>query len=142
MTMELIVVLAMGRAPTIDAWQRALHSRNIPVEFVQHVDLKTHSGFLPTRTSGQNSGFEFSEDSFREIAGLYPAIANVKLKHPVVFTFEWGGDFTECMSVFYTAEVLVSGFGGIAYDPQVDAAMDSSALSKMATACKSMAGIR
>jgi len=48
MSMALFVILARDRAPTADAWQKALHERNVPIELdTTGVDLRRHGAGLP-----------------------------------------------------------------------------------------------
>lgn len=140
MSMELIVILALRQAPTLDAWQMALQARHIPVQFVVHADLAALNGFLPVLFKGRRSGFEFSMDSFAEYVSAYPSLARIRLEGPVVYSFEFGGDATECASTYSAAQALVADFGGIAYDPQGNATMDVADLAKMANICEKLSG--
>ena len=138
MSMELIIILALQRAPTLDAWQRALDARHIPIQFTYKADLAKHTGFLPVEVNGRRSGFYFSQDQYSDVASTYPAIASAHMAKPAIYSFEYGGNFDECTSVFYAAGVLVSDFGGVAFDPQGGAFMSSQELAETAKECEAM----
>jgi len=139
MSMELIVILALQRAPTLDTWQRALDARHTPIQFTYKAELAKHTGFLPVEVNGRSSGFYFSQDPYSDVASTYPTLASTHIPKPVVYSFEYGGNFDECASVFYAAEVLVSDFGGVAYDPQGGTFMSSQELAGAAKECEAMA---
>ena len=138
MSMELIIILALQRAPALDAWQQALNAQHIPIQFTYKADLAKHTGYLPVEVGGRKSGFYFSQDQYSDVASTYPTIASIRVEKPVVYSLEYGGDYNECASVFYAAEVLVSNFGGVAYDPQGGTVMSSQDLARTAKECEAM----
>jgi len=66
MSMELFVILALNRAPNVDAWQQALHRQRISAQFREKVNLDGHDGFLPIVVKGQETGLYFHKDSYSE----------------------------------------------------------------------------
>jgi hypothetical protein len=142
MSMELFVILAATRAPDTSSWNRALAEAKVPVHFVETVDLSRHTGFLPVTVTGAKSGFYFLRESYPELAALYPGVANLKLEKPVVYSLGYGGHFDECAAVFYSASVLVSTFGGLAFEPQGGITMNAEELLAAADECQKLAGAR
>ena len=135
MSMELIVILALQRAPALDSWQKALRAEHIPIQFTESVDLRKHEGFLPLTLHGRSSGFEFSVRSYAEYVSVYKRLPGTYPGNPIVYSFEYGGDPGECASVFYAAEALVVAFGGVAFDPQGNSFMEADSLANMARTC-------
>lgn len=90
----------------------------MPVEFAAQVDLNRDSGFLPLKLSGRKTGFEFYREPYSNVAKDYPQVAARKLRGVVVYHFVYGDSADECIAVFETAKVLVTNFGGLAFDPQ------------------------
>ena len=135
MSMELLVVLALDKAPTGPAWRQALEEQRTPVLLSITPDLARDRGFLPTTVQGRSSGFYFLTENFSELRSLYPPLAHVNLKKPVVFSLGYGGHFLECASVFYAASTLVARFGGIAFEPQGGTLMTEPQLTQAAKQC-------
>jgi hypothetical protein len=140
MSMELFVILALTRAPTADAWQKALIERHVPVQFSESLDLARHSGFVPLTVQGQRSGFYFLNESYAELREHYPVLANIKLERPVVYSLGYGGHMLECASAFYAASALVAQFGGVAFEPQGRVFMTEEQLVNAASQCERLAG--
>lgn len=53
MAMELLIVFALNREPTLDAWQKELDAKHAAVRFLDEVELKRHRGFLPLTLEGK-----------------------------------------------------------------------------------------
>jgi hypothetical protein len=139
MAMELLVVLALDKAPRGPAWRQALEEQRTPVRFSDTPDLARDRGFLTMTVQGRSSGFYFLTENFSELRSLYPALAHVNLKTPVVFSLGYGGHFLECGSVFYAASALVARFGGMAFDPQGNTFMTELQLTEAAKQCLELA---
>jgi hypothetical protein len=118
MSIELLIVLAASKAPDWSSWNQALWNTRAPASLSRSEDLKRFSGFLPVRVQGRATGFEFFTESAADVAVRYPALAQVPLADPVVYSLNYGGHPEECAAAFLSASVLVSRFDGIAFDPQ------------------------
>lgn len=118
MSIELLIVLAASKAPDWSSWNRALWDTRAPASLSRSEDLKSFSGFLPVRVQGRATGFEFLTESATDVVARYPALAQVPLADPVVYSLSYGGHAEECAAAFLSASVLVSRFNGIAFDPQ------------------------
>jgi hypothetical protein len=137
--MTLLVIFATGHAPDALAWNRALTEARNPAVLSHEVDLSKHSGFLPVKVGDKQTGFYFLLESYPELAAHYPAVANLKVERPVVYSLGYGGDLNECSAVFYSASVLVEKFAGTAFDPQGGTFLDGGQLSSAAEECQKMA---
>ena len=139
MSMELIVILAAAHAPDTSSWNQALSSAKVPATITYPADLLRHTGFLPVTVNGNPTGFEFSRsENFSELAAHYPAVAELKVGKPVVYSLIYHGDFQECAAVFYSASVLVSKFGGVALETQAGVLLNESELIDGAKQCQKM----
>jgi hypothetical protein len=136
--MELLIIFALGKAPTMESWQSELKARKAPVEFTERADLGKHSGFLPITLHGQKSGLYFLVGNYAEIASQYAPLSDIELSHPVVYSLGYG-DFRECASVFYSASVLVAAFDGKAFEPQGGLFMNEIELLAAAKQCDELA---
>ena len=118
MSVELLIVLAAAKAPDWSSWNQALWDARAPASLSRSEDLKRFSGFLPVRVQGRATGFEFLNVSASDAAVQYPALSQVGLANPVVYSLSYGGHPEECAAAFLSAAVLVSRFDGVAFDPQ------------------------
>ena len=80
--------------------------------------------------------------SYPGLVGYYPAIATIKVEKPVVYELGYSGDWLEAATVFYAASVLVSKYGGTAFEPQGGIVMDAEALLEAAKQCEEEARTR
>lgn len=133
MSMSLFVLLAAGTAPGGDAWQDAM--TETAARFEAALNVREHSGFLPVIVSGRRTGLYFSTESYSDLASMYPSLTNIKLDSPVVYSLGYGGDFHECAAAFISASVLVSKFGGKAFEPQGGVFMSAQELQAAAAEC-------
>jgi hypothetical protein len=60
----------------------------------------------------------------------------MKVQQPIVYSLGYGGDLQEAATAFYAASVLVSKYGGPAFEPQGGIVMDANALLEAAEQCE------
>jgi len=135
MAMTLLVVMALNRAPNAATWQRAMTESHVPVHFSRPVNLEVHSGFVPLTLRGSASGFYFLREDFADLSRHYAPLAHMTVEKPVVYSLGYGGHGLECASAFYSASVLVSQFGGVAFDPEGGELMSARSLQETAEVC-------
>jgi hypothetical protein len=140
MSMELFVILALNRAPDIEAWDRALRVREIPARVVSRVELNSYSGFLSLVVKDQESGMYFRRDDYSDLRSHYESLAEIGMDRPVVYTLGYGGHFYECAAAFYAAAALVAEFGGKAFEPQGRVFMNLEQLIEAGDTCYASAG--
>jgi hypothetical protein len=139
MSMELFVIFALSKSPTFDQWQGELKASGAPVQFARKVDLQQHTGFLPVKVQGRDSGLFLLRQSYSELAAHYPALHQLKQEDPIVYSLGYGGDFNECASAFYSAAALVAISGGKAFEPQGGQFMSKEDLIDAASNCLQLA---
>jgi len=139
MSMELFVIFALNKSPTFDAWQSELTTSRSPAQFVQKVDLQQHTGFLPMKVQGRDSGFFLLRESYSELAAHYPGLHQLKQEGSIVYSLGYGGDFDECASAFYSAAALVALSNGKAFEPQGGQFMSKEELIEAASNCLQLA---
>ena len=151
MTMELFLILAGARAPTVAAWQRALRDQGIPLELTQEVDLRVSHALLPVilrdpqlgRAAGHERGhsleLRFSRDDYEQLEAAYPRLAKLNVRQPVVYTLGYAISLQESAAVFYSAAALVAEFGAKAFEPQLGGFMTVQDLLESAEGCCALA---
>ena len=138
MSVELLVILAASKAPDWSSWNQALWEAHVPASLARSVDLQRHNGFLPVRVQGHATGFYFLVESAADVALQYPALANVPLSKPVVYSLSYGVHPEECAAVFLSVSVLVSRFQGVVFDPQQGALLSLEQVNDGARQCLSL----
>jgi len=139
MSMELFVIFALSKSPTFDQWHSELEASRSPAQFAQKVDLQQHSGFLPMKVQGRDSGFFLLRESYSDLTKHYPTIRQLKQQDPVVFSLGYGGNFDECAAAFYSAAALASMSGGKVFEPQGGVFMSKEQLIEAASQCLELA---
>jgi hypothetical protein len=117
MSMGLYVVLALATAPSSDEINSAAKELNIPIE-ISAAELTSHSGFLPVKVAGNDSGVQTFIYPATEAKGSIPENEKIDISNSIVFEFRWGGNFKEAAAAFYTAQVLTMKYKGVAFDPE------------------------
>lgn len=138
--MELLVLFAVGDAPDFQEWNDALSNRSISVSITEETDLSTHSGFLPMRLEGDDTGLYFLIEDYEEVALNIPTLREVSIDEPVVYSLGFGGDLLEGAVVFYSASALTAEFNGMAFDTQGGGFMKADELLEAARQLHQMAG--
>ncbi|TBR40575.1 MULTISPECIES: hypothetical protein [Dyella] len=136
MSIDIIVFLALDRAPNFDAWQLALGARHPEMHFAVPANLARDSGFLPMIVNGQTSGFYLFRNDPKEVAADYPAAAIAGGNFGVAYQLSFGAHANECVAASLSAEVLVTNFGGVAFDPQGGKVMSIKELQDFAAFCR------
>ena len=135
MSLELILVFALTAPPSSDRLQSALDRKGIPIRFSQSEQLNKHTGFLPLKYEAKKSGFYLSQLTYEELTLDYPKAKLTSGVGTSVISFEFGGQFLECASVFQVASVLVSDFGAQAFDTESDHYLSLGDISRTAADC-------
>ena len=60
------LIIKRGRLPTMEALQSEAARVGDPIDLIHPADLATHTGFLPVRVQGRDTGFEYYFDPVPE----------------------------------------------------------------------------
>jgi hypothetical protein len=138
LSLELLVVLAASKAPDWASWNQALWEVRAPASLARSVDLKRHRGFLPVRVAGRATGFYLQRESAADLAAQYPPLATVPLLEPIVYSLSFDAHPEECAAAYLSASVLVSRFGGVAFDTRQGAILSLEQVDQGARQCLSL----
>lgn len=86
-----LLIIEPDRLPTLASLQDAANEAGEAVDFFESADLTTHTGFLPMRVAGRETGFEYYFEVIPEGA-LPPEATRFGSHHIVTRT---GSDFEE-----------------------------------------------
>ena len=103
-----LMVFDAAKLPTLEEVEAEARAGGEDINFPEHVDLKTHTGFLPVRVSGRDTGFEHYFEPIPE--GALPPEATAYGNHHVAA--RTGSDFEECRAAFVYFKVLSRLTGG------------------------------
>ncbi len=117
MSVELFVLMKKERQPRMDAILEYVRKRDVAI--VSEVSsLDDHSGFLPVEFDGEETGFEFSWSSTRELAEDYDPLESSVNRYPLAACFVWGGDEAEMRAVGWFVLAMLELSNGVLFDPQ------------------------
>ena len=113
MSVDTFVILSDERLPSVAEWQRALDQAGVDIRLDDVDDLRQHSGYLPARFNGADSGFEWSYGIVDEVFGERPDGAGGRGHAIDLVTHD---DEQEAMCALYAAGVLARLTDGLFYD--------------------------
>lgn len=118
MSMTMYVIMSISDVPNTNALNELSNQLNTPVQYSENVDLKEHTGFLPVKLKGNNSGVETYMSPLSEFSDYFPNFDSSSYKEPVVITFRWGGDLQEMVVALNSAYLLGYEKNSTVFEPQ------------------------
>lgn len=118
MSMTLYVILSLNDVPDTTSLNVKATELNSPIVFSENINLKTHSGFLPVKLSGEPAGVETYASPYSEFSDYFSDFDISPYKEPVVITFRWGGDLNEMVVALNSAYLLSHDVVSAVFEPQ------------------------
>lgn len=118
MSMTMYVILSLSDVPNTNSLNELSVQLNTPVQYLENVDLKKHTGFLPVKLKGEDSGVETFMSPLSEFSDYFPAFHSSAFIEPVVVTFRWGGDMNEMVVALNSAYLLGYQKNSATFEPQ------------------------
>jgi len=118
MSMTLYVILSLSDVPNTNALNDLAKQLNTPVYYVENVELKVHTGFLPVKLKTEDSGVETYMSPYSEFTDYFPKFDSSVYQKPVVITFRWGGDLNEMVIALNSAYLLGYEKQSAVFEPQ------------------------
>src|SRR3954451_1922896 len=111
-------VFYRGKVPSKTALMRAMKELGFPLTIVEaRSPLEDHTGFMPIRWRGEDTGFEFDVSSdaeevkeTREDCGIDPSLDQIAF-------FRFGSDLIELLAAQCAAAALAKLTGGVVFEP-------------------------
>ena len=97
------------RLPTVQQWQEAIDALCGSVVLDPVNDLRTHTGYLPARFRGQDSGFEWYYDPIKDAIDDPPEKAELYSHAASLVTHS---DMRECVCAMFAGAALAKASGG------------------------------
>lgn len=106
MSMTFLAIVGLTCSLTTAELNTKAEKLGLPIVFTYEANLKTHSGFLPVKLAGGDSGVEtYYTDDPKALASLPPNEAVQKGKSAIL-KFRWGGNFQEGATALYISYIL------------------------------------
>jgi hypothetical protein len=125
MSVEHHVLLKKERLPDAQQWQASIHELGFDVQLTSSLVVVTHSGFLPAKFEGKDSGFEFSLSLAAVIIRTYPEKAAKFAGTDCSANFRWGSDVNDMACALVAAAALTNLSAGVWFYPADDLILDS-----------------
>jgi hypothetical protein len=125
MAAELHVLLGKDRLPDVQKWQNSINKLSFDAQLASSLVVTTHSGFLPVKFKGKDSGFEFSLWPVSVIVSTYPEKAAQFAGTDWSANFRWGGDVNEMACALVAAAALTELSAGVWFYPADELILDS-----------------
>ena len=118
MSLNTLVILRDDQLPSIAQWQRALYDAGINLQLDAIEDLRGHTGYLPAKLNGIDSGFEWYFGPVDEVFGQTPDGIGGR-GHAASFVTH--GEVHETLCALYAAGVLTGISNGLFFDEDAGA---------------------
>ena len=109
MSVTSMLVIKAAQPPSLEDLRREARQGGEPIDFLHDVDLGAHSGYLPVRAYGKNTGFEVYFEPLSE--GEAPDDALRYGEHAIMT--ETGGDFEEARAAFLFLKIAARLTNGV-----------------------------
>lgn len=118
MSMTMYVILSVSDVPNTNSLNELSKHLTVPISYSENVDLKKHTGFLPVKLKGEDSGVETYMSPLSEFSDYFPSFDSSAYQEPVVITFRWGGDMNEMIVALNSAYLLGYEKRSTVFEPQ------------------------
>jgi hypothetical protein len=93
MSVTISIYLQRASMPSPTEWQSAIDAAGFPISLWTDFDVDLHTGFLPCKYRGQDSGFEYYAE---RVTALSPEIKAINPHLDFQVTLRFGSDLIEC----------------------------------------------
>src|SRR5262245_16584297 len=125
MSIELHIFVHDSPVPSRESWQQAIDEMSLSMILYETLEVRTHTGFLPTILAGEPTGFEFCLEPTEDVLSSYAHIRNKVSDREKGATFIWGGNQTEMTAALSAAAALIKLSDGVYYYPSDNVIYDS-----------------
>ncbi len=116
MPMTLLAIVGLSCSLTTAELSKNAEKLGLPIVFTHEANLKTHSGFLPVKLAGGDSGVEtYYIDDPKALASLPPNKALQQDKSAII-EFRWGGNFQEGATALYIGYILGKACNAVLFE--------------------------
>jgi hypothetical protein len=130
MANEQYAFIQKGKVPSRVQWQEAVDTAGFDLQIYPELQVFEHSGFMPCKVLGKDSGVEMYYSSANEIFGDPAATEALAGNRDYCISFRWGGSFREAACAMILSYALASSFGAVVSYEGEEPQQDLTALRK------------
>ena len=113
MANEQYVFIHKDRVPVVSEWQRAIDAAGFELRIDPDLKVFEHSGFLPCKLLGRESGVETYYSPAKEVFEDPAIVEELAGDRDYCISFRWGGEFDEAACAMILSYTLASSFGAL-----------------------------
>ena len=111
MTNEQYAFIHKDRVPSALAWQKAIDDAGFDLRIDPGLTVFEHSGFLPCKLFGQDSGVEIDYSPAKQVFDDAAVVEELAGDRDYCISFRWGGRLDETACAMILSYALASSFG-------------------------------
>ena len=111
MANEQFAFIHRARVPSRDQWQQAVDESGFDLVIYEGLQPFSHSGFLPCKLLGADSGVETYHGPASEAVPEADVLKELSGGRDFCITFRWGGSFQEAACAMILSYALARSFG-------------------------------
>jgi hypothetical protein len=117
MANEQYAFIHKDKVPAVSEWQEAVDAAGFDLRIDPGLEVFEHSGFLPCKLFGQDSGVETYYSPAKRVFDDAAAFEELARGRDYCISFRWGGRFDEAACAMILSYALASSFGAVvSYD--------------------------
>ena len=113
MANEQYAFIQKDRVPTAPEWQAAVDAAGFDLRIDPSQEVFEHSGFLPCKLFGQDSGVETYCSPAKQVFDDPAVLEELAGDRDYCISFRWGGQFHEAACAMILSYALASSFGAL-----------------------------
>ena len=113
MANEQYAFIHKDKVPSRAKWQEAVDAAGFDLQIDPELQVFEHSGFMPCKLLGKDSGVETYYSPANEIFDDPAAPEELAGDRDYCISFRWGGSFSEAACAMILSYVLASSFGAV-----------------------------
>jgi hypothetical protein len=130
MANEQYAFIHKNKVPSRAQWQEAVDAAGFDLQIYPELQAFEHSGFMPCKLLGKDSGVETYYSPAGEIFEDPAAIEELAVDRDYCISFRWGGSFREAACAMILSYALARVFGAVVSYEGEEPYQDLAALQK------------
>ena len=130
MSLSLFVVLALEAQPNTNDLNKQANESDYNIVYEEHISLNTHTGFLPAKINGQETGVELYFFKATDLPNQFTSSLPEEYSKGVVYQLRFGGNPIEAQAAFTTAIIMGMKYNGLTIEDQAGTLLSVNQLSE------------
>ncbi|HUE72171.1 MAG TPA: hypothetical protein VMP01_14905 [Pirellulaceae bacterium] len=113
MANEQFAFIERGKVPSRTQWQKAIDEAGFDLQLDEGLEPFGHSGFLPCKLFGADSGVETYYDAAMDVISDPNQLQELAGGRDFCISFRWGGDFRDAACAMILSYSLARSFSAV-----------------------------